>query len=140
MYFCHLSNAYMYVIFKYTTCLRRNSIKLMLVSSKSSITLQKTLTTSFACSTIALLDADTFIVGTINHPHPVRTISVNGQEGDIRHKLLPDQKYPINGSFCTYMPCTKTVVFTVQDEGTVYMCDIRITDFFPPGIFPSRYF
>jgi len=108
----------------YLTCLRRNSIALMLVSEKSSITLHKTLTTSFACSTIALLDSDTFIVGTINHQHPVRTVSVQGQEGDIRHNLLPNQIYNKHKSSCTYVPCTKTVVFSDRGQDTVYMCDI----------------
>jgi len=111
-------------MFMHLTCLRRNSIALMYVSAKSCITLQKTLTTSFACSTIALLEDDTFIVGTINHQHPVRTISVQGQEGDIRHKLLPDKKYRRHESSCTYVPCTKTVVFSDIDQDTVYMCDI----------------
>jgi len=97
----------------------------MMVSKTSAITLHKTLTTSFACSTIALLDADTFIVGTINHQHPVRTVSVQGQVGDIRHKLLPDQIYNMHQSSCTYVPCTKTVVFSDRDQDTVYMCDIK---------------
>jgi len=96
----------------------------MMVSKKSSITLQKTLTTSFGCSNIALLDADTFIVGTINHQHPVRTVTVQGQAGHIRHKLIPDKKYEIYRSSCTYITCTKTVVFSDRDQNTVYMCDI----------------
>jgi len=100
----------------------------MMVSKKSSITLQKTLITSVGCSTIALLDADTFIVGTIKHQHPVRTVTVQGQEGDIRHKLLPDKKYRRHESSCTYVPCTNTVVFSDRDQHTVYMCEITSGD------------
>ena len=96
----------------------------MLVSKKSYITLLKTVTTSFTCSTIALLDVGTFIVGTINHQRPLRTVTVHGQEGDIRHKLFPDQIYNMYQSSCTYIPCTKTVVFSDIDQDTVYMCDI----------------
>jgi len=100
----------------------------MLVSKKSSITLHKTLTTSFACSTIALLDVDTFIVGTINHQRPLRTVTVQGQEGDIRHKLLPDKQYNKHQGFCTYIPCTKTVVFSDRDQNTLFMCEITSGD------------
>jgi len=95
-----------------------------MVSKKSSIPLQKTLTTSFNCSTIAILDADTFIVGTNGHQRPVRTVSVQDQEGHIQQKLLPDKKYRTYQSSCTYIPCTKTVVFSVRNQDTVYMCDI----------------
>jgi len=66
-------------MFIHLTCLRRNSMSLMFVSTKSSITLQKSLTTSFACSTIALLYADTSMVGTIDHQHPVHMVTVRAR-------------------------------------------------------------
>ena len=111
--------------FSYTcTLLSRNSIALMFVSKESNVTVQRTLTTSFGCSSISLLDADTFVISTTNHPRPVRTITVQGREGDIQHRLLPDRTYNLFESACAYIPSTRTLVFTDKCQHTVYMCDI----------------
>jgi len=105
-------------------CHRRKSIALMSVSKESNITVQKTLTTSFESSTISPLDADTFVISATNHPRPVRTITIQGREGDIQHRLLPDRTYTTKNSACTYIPSTNTIVFTDQCQHTVYMCNI----------------
>ena len=103
----------------------RTSIALMSVSEESTITLYKTLNTSFKCSTISPLDTGTFIVTTVDNPRPVRTIDVHGNEGEIQHKLLPDKSYgKYFVSACTNVQSTKTIVFTDRDQHTVYMCNI----------------
>ena len=111
-------------MFIYPPCLRRKSIALLSVSKESNITVQKTLATSFVCSTISPLDADTFVISTANHPRPVRTITIQGREGDIQHRLLPDKTYTMYKSACAYIPSTKTLVFVDTLKHTVYMCDI----------------
>jgi len=100
----------------------------MLVSKESNITLQRTLATSFACSTISPLDADTFVTSTANHPRPVRTITVQGKEGGIQHRLKPGKTYTMNNSTCTYLPSTKTLVFVDASQHTVYMCEVTSRD------------
>jgi len=96
----------------------------MSVSDDSSVTLVKRLPTSFLCFTLSPVDADTFMISTINHERPVRTIDVHGNEGDFKHKLLPDKTYKTDESTCTYIPSTNTCVFVERDQHTVYMCDI----------------
>jgi len=98
------------------------------VSKESNITLQRTLATSFECSTISPLDADTFVISTANHLRPVRTITIQGKKGDIQHRLLPDKTYTTKNSACTYLPSTKTLVFVDASQHTVYMCDITSRD------------
>jgi len=70
------------------------------------------------------MDTDTFIVSTYKHERPVCTIDIQGNEGDIQHKLLPDQAYDLFNSACTYIPSTNTLVFSDRDQGTVYMCEL----------------
>ena len=100
----------------------------MSVSKKSNITLQKTLATTFECSTISPLDVDTFVISATNHPRPVRTITIQDREGDIRHRHLPDKTYTIHKSACAYILSTKTLVFVDTSQQTVYMCDITSRD------------
>ena len=91
----------------------------------SVITLQKTLTTSFYCGSISTLGTDTFVVSTTGNKRPVRTIDVHGNEGEIQHKLLPNKTYMCTSdSACAYIPSTKTLVFSDEDQHTVYMCDL----------------
>jgi len=102
----------------------RCSIALMSVSDDSSITLLKTLPTSFCCDNISPMDTDTFIVSTYDHEPPVRTIDLQGNEGDIQHRQLPDKAYYIDESTCTYIPSTHTLVFSDRNQDTVYMCEL----------------
>jgi len=103
----------------------RCSINLMSVSEDSTITMLKEITTTFKCDSISLLDVDTFMVGTYDHRPPIRTIDVDGNEGEVQHKLLPDKPYKFYKSACTYLPSTKTILFTDIEQHTVYMCDIK---------------
>jgi len=96
----------------------------MSVSEDSSVTMVKILPTSFTCFSISPMDADTFMVSTINHDRPFLSIDVHGNEGEFKHKLLPDKTYKINESACTYLPSTNTFVFVDKDQHTVYMCDM----------------
>jgi len=100
------------------------SIALMSVSDDSSITLLRTLSTSFCCINISSMDADTFIVSTYFHERPVRTIDLQGNEGDVQHKLLPDKSYVLFESACTYISSTNTLLFSDWNQNTVYMCDL----------------
>jgi len=96
----------------------------MSVSDDSSITLLKTLSKSFCCYSISSMDAYTFIVSTYWHERPVRTIDLQGNEGDIQHKMLPDKEYGQFRSACTYISSTNTLVFSDLYQDTVYMCDL----------------
>jgi len=106
------------------TRFHRCSIALMSVSDDSSITLLMTLSTSFCCYSISSMDADTFIVSTYFHERPVCTIDLQGNVGDIQHKLLPDKSYGLFDSACYYISSTNTLVFSDRDQNTVYMCDV----------------
>jgi len=97
----------------------------MSVSSTNNICLVRTLTTSFYCWSISPMDDDSFIVSTINHHDPVRTITVQGQEGHVQHAGLPDKTYKVNDSQSTYDGSNKTIVFTDRNTHTVYLCNIQ---------------
>jgi len=97
----------------------------MSVSENSTITMLKEITTTFRCDYISLLDVDTFMVGTYGHRPLICTIDVDGNEGEIQHKLLPDKTYKLGKSACAYIPSPETILFTDNDKHTVYMCDIK---------------
>ena len=103
---------------------RHYSIALMSVSDDSSITLLKILSTSFVCINISSMDADTFIVSTYNHERPVRTIDLQGNVGDIQHKLLPGKAYDPFSRACDYISSTNTLVYSGRFQHTVYICDL----------------
>ena len=107
-----------------STRFHRCSIALMSVSDDSSITMLRTLSTSFCCYSISSMDTDTFIVSTYFHERPVRTIDIQGNEGDIQHKLLPDKAYGPFESACTCISSTNTLLFSDWNQNTVYMCDL----------------
>ena len=93
------------------------------MSADNSITLLRTLPTSFHCYSISLLNADTFLVSTYGHKRPVRTVDINGKEGDIQHKHLPDKIYERGKSACAYIQSSNTIVFSDRTQHTLYMCD-----------------
>jgi len=97
----------------------------MSVSKNSTITMLKEITTTFLCDSISLLDVDTFLVGTYGHRPPICTIDVEGNEREVQHKLLPDKTYRLGESACVYIPLTETILFTDNEQHTVYMCDIK---------------
>jgi len=68
---------------------------------------------------------DKFLVSTVDHPRAVRTITLQGQEGDVHHAGLPDKVYNVGESMCTYVGTHKTVVFTDKLANRVYMCNIE---------------
>jgi len=70
------------------------------------------------------MNADTFMVSTYYHERPVRTIDLQGNVGDIQHKLLPDKSYGLFESACTYISFTNTLVFSDRFQHTVYMCEL----------------
>jgi len=71
------------------------------------------------------MDDDRFILSTFDHPRPVRTITVQGQEGDVQHAGLPDKMYKFGESKCTYVESHKTMVFTDRYDHTVYLSNIE---------------
>jgi len=97
----------------------------MSVSRTNNISLVRTLRPSFFCHSISPMDNDSFIVSTIDHEDPVRTITVHGQEGDVQHAGLPDKTYNVGESQCTYDGSKKTIVFTDRYTHTVYLCNIQ---------------
>jgi len=71
------------------------------------------------------MGTDAFVVSSPYNKPPVRTIDVDGNEGKIQHKLLPDKTYSFTlENACAFIPQTKTLVFTEQGQHTVYMCDL----------------
>ena len=106
----------------------RYSIAHMSVSDDSSVTLLKTLPTSFCCDNISPMYADTFMVSTNDHERPICSIDVQGNVEDVQHKLLPDKINDICESACTYIPSTNTLVFSYCDQNTLYMCDVMSGD------------
>ena len=97
----------------------------MSVSSTNNICLVRSLTTSFPCYSISPMNDDSFIVSTINHHDPVRTITVQGQEGDVQHSGLPDKTYKVDESKSTFIATKNILVFTDRCNHTVYLCNIQ---------------
>ena len=104
------------------------AIALLMVASDSTLTVVKTVSTSFSCFSISLLDADTFLVGTYNHPKPVRTITIRGTEGELSNASVPNKTYDIDKSTCTYIPSTKTMVLADREDNAVYMCSTETSE------------
>jgi len=97
----------------------------MSVSRTNNISLVKTLTPSFVCFSIFPMEDERFLVSTVDHPRSVRTITVQGHEGEVQHAGLPDKTYKAADSMCTYIAEHKTLVFTDRQAHTVYMCNIE---------------
>jgi len=97
----------------------------MSVSENSTITMLKEITTTFKCDSISLLDVGTFMVRTYGQRPPIRTIDVDGNEGEVQHKLIPDKTYKADNSACTYTPLNEIIFFTDREQHAVYMCDIN---------------
>jgi len=104
-------------------CFSDCTIALMSVSKSNNITLVRTLTTSFGCHSISPMDDDSFVLSTFDRHDPVRTITVQGQEGDVQHAGLPDKTYKVDESQCTYIKTHKTVVLTERYTHKVYLCN-----------------
>jgi len=100
----------------------RNSIALLSVDNDSTITLVNTITTSFDCGSISHMHDDTFLVCTLEDRRTVRTIDTHGKEGDIEHLRIPDKTYSIGKSACCYIPTSQAIVFSDEEQGTVYIC------------------
>jgi len=115
---------YSLVVIYVTFCVHSNrSIALMSVSRTNNICLVRTLTTSFDCFTISPMDEEMFLVSTLDHPHPVRTITVHGKEGDVQHAGLPDKTHKLEWNMCTYVAEHKTLVLTDKEDNKVYLCN-----------------
>jgi len=97
----------------------------MSVSRSNNICLVRTLRTSFYCFSISPMDDDRFVTSTEDHPSPVRTITVQGQEGDVQHAGLPDKTYKGDESQSTYIGTKNILVFTERCNHTVYLCNIQ---------------
>jgi len=66
------------------------------------------------------MDKDTFLVGTIDHSPPVRTVTVQGQEGYVQHGSLPNKTYKFTEIDCTYVQHWKTVVLVDRFANSVH--------------------
>jgi len=110
-------------------CIYSKQIALLTVASDSTLTVVKTVSTSFFCRSISLLDSDTFLVGTWNHPKPVRTITIRGTEGELSNASFPNKTYGLGESTCTYIPSTKTMVLADWKDNAVYMCSTETSEY-----------
>ena len=99
----------------------------MSVSAENKITLLKTLTTSFNVGSISNMDDNTFLVGSLDDPRPVRSIDITGKERDIHHLQLPNKTYKNSQFACSYIPSSKTVLLSDREQNVVYVCN-NITD------------
>jgi len=68
---------------------------------------------------------DKFLVSTYRLEDPVRTITVQGQEGVVQHAGLPDKTYKVEESQSTYIGTKNILVFTERYNHTVYLCNIQ---------------
>jgi len=96
-------------------------ISLLTVARDNSITPITTITTSFFCSSICPIDKDTFLVGTVRHSRPVRTVTVQGQEGNVQHGSLPNKSLSLGDSWCTFVQHKKTVVIADSSAHKVHL-------------------
>ena len=103
-------------------------IALLTVASDSTLTVMKTVSPSFRCFSISLLDTDTFLVGTVDHRKPVRTITIRGTEGELSNASVPNKTYGFCESTCTYIPSTKTMVLADRKDNAVYMCSTETSE------------
>jgi len=94
------------------------------VAKDSNITPITTITTSFPCRSICPIDKDTFLVGTIDHSPPVRTVTVQGQEGYVQHGSLPNKTYKFEESWCTFVQHEKTVVLVDRFAHSVHFYNL----------------
>ena len=90
----------------------KQQICLLTVARDNSITQIKYISTSFPCDSICPIERDTFVVGAYDHSPPVRTITVQRQEGSVQLGSLPNKTYKLGKSWCTYMQHEKSVVIT----------------------------
>ena len=100
-------------------------ISLLAVSGDSIITPLKTITTSFPCESISVMSIDTFLVGTHDDPRPVHTVTVQGQEGDVQHRSLPNKTYKLGDSKSTFVQHEKTVIITDRFAHKVLMFSLE---------------
>jgi len=108
-----------------TWCFSNRTIALMSVSRSNNICLVRTLRTSFPCDSINPMNDDSFVLSTFDHEDPVRTITVQGQEGHVQHAGLPDKTYKMEESQSTYIGTKNILVFTDRYNHTVYLCNIQ---------------
>jgi len=71
------------------------------------------------------MSTDTFLVGAYNHPRPVRTVTVQGQEGDVQHESLSDKTYKLDESWFTFVQHEKTVIITERLANKVLMFSLE---------------
>jgi len=102
----------------------KQQICLLTVARDSSITQITTISTSFSCDSISPIDKDTFLVGTVDHSPPVRTVTVQGQEGYVQHGSLPNKTYKFNKSSCTFVQHEKTVVLVDRFAHSVHFYNL----------------
>jgi len=65
-----------------------------------------------------------FLVGTVDHPRPVCTVDIQGQVKDIKRLDLPDKTFGLGDSVTSYMPTTKTVLLTDNNDNSLLICDM----------------
>ncbi|XP_052782808.1 uncharacterized protein LOC128219035 [Mya arenaria] len=96
-------------------------ICLLTVGSDNTITLMKTLTTSYYCFSICPLNDRTFVVSTFDDSRPARMIDVDGKESDFDNVKFPGKTYKRGENQCTYIQSRGTLVLTDMDAHTVHM-------------------
>ena len=67
------------------------------------------------------MSTDTFLVGNNDQPRPVRTVTVQGQEGDVQYGSLPDKTCKLDESCSMFVQHKKTVVITDRLSPMVHM-------------------
>jgi len=102
----------------------KQQIWLLTVARDNSITPLTTISTSFSCFSICPIDKDTFLVGTVRHSPPVRTVTVQGQEGYVQPGSLPNKTYKLGESWCTFVQHVKTVVFVDRFAHSVHFYNL----------------
>jgi WD40 repeat protein len=94
------------------------------VNKSNGKTLNRTYKVKKRYDSISLKDNEHFVCGTIDHSKPVRIVSFNGKEKDLKI-TFPKKKYPIGTSACTYIRSSDKLVLTDRYDHTVYIYDVK---------------
>ncbi|XP_052260664.1 uncharacterized protein LOC127864815 isoform X2 [Dreissena polymorpha] len=99
------------------------TIRLLSVSPGSDIGMTRTIQTSTDVFSICCMTPTDMVVSTHNDTDQVRKITQSGVVSYFDHGLVPNKRYKIDESKCTYVISKNTLVFTDWLANSVYMND-----------------
>jgi len=100
-------------------------IEFLHVSHTNVITLTRSIPTTFPYYSICLMNDTTFLVSTYESRHPLRMITLAGEEKDFDG--LPQKQYEGGNSSCAYIRSKDKLVLTDRRDSTIYVYDNKNT-------------